>query len=93
MYTRLMYAMMLCMKLVSWKKSFIECTVSVDVHALNLNNQYLTLLYVYKPAARSSTLHTVLVMCTTSCRVVQLMYRRYVDCNNPRTNTTLCTHA
>ena len=69
-----MYAMMLCMKLVSWKQGYIECTVSDYAHALNLKNQYLTLLYVYKPAAWNSTLHTVLVVCTTSFRVVQLMY-------------------
>ena len=46
----------------------------VHAHALNLNNQYLTLLFVYKPSAWTSTLHTVLVICTTSFRVVQLMY-------------------
>ena len=44
MYTSLMYATKLCMMLVSWKKGFIECTVNVYAHALNLNNQYLTLL-------------------------------------------------
>ena len=44
MYTRLMYAMTLCMKLVSWKEGYIECTVNDYAHALNLNNQYLTLL-------------------------------------------------
>ena len=44
MYTRLMYAMMLCMKLVSWMEGFIQCTVNVHALALNLNNQYLTLL-------------------------------------------------
>ena len=44
MYTRLMYAMMLCMKLVSWKQGYIECTVNGYAHELNLNNQYLTLL-------------------------------------------------
>ena len=51
-------------------------TVRVNVHAyaLNLSNQYLTLLLVYKPAAWSSTLHTMLVICTTSFKVVQLMY-------------------
>ena len=38
MYTQLMYAMTLCMNLVSWKESFIECTVNVDAHALNLND-------------------------------------------------------
>ena len=70
-----MYAMTLCMKLVSWKEGYIECTVNGYAHALNLNNQYLTLLKVYKPAAWSSTLHTVFVICTRSFRVVQLMYR------------------
>ena len=44
MYTRLMYAMTLCMKLVSSKEGYIECTVNDYAHALNLNNQYLTLL-------------------------------------------------
>ena len=44
MYTRLMYAMTHCMKLVSWKEGYIECTVNVNAHTLNLNNQYLTLL-------------------------------------------------
>ena len=44
MYTRLMYAMMLCMKVVSWKEGFIECTVNVYTLALNLKDQYLTLL-------------------------------------------------
>ena len=38
-------------------------------------NQYLTLLYVYKFAAWTITLHAVLVMHMTSFRVVQLMYR------------------
>ena len=52
-------------------------TVRVNVHAnaLNFKNQYLTLLKVYRPAAWTSTLHTVLVICTTSFRFVQLMYR------------------
>ena len=44
MYTRLMYATMLCMMLVSWTEGFIECTVNVYAHALNLNNQYITFL-------------------------------------------------
>ena len=44
MYTHIMYAMMLCMMLVSWTEGFIECTVNVYGHALNLNNQYPTLL-------------------------------------------------
>ena len=44
MYTRLIYAIMMCMKLVSWMEGFSECTVNVHAHALNLNNQYLTLL-------------------------------------------------
>ena len=49
--------------------------VNVRAHALNLNNQYHTLLKVYKSAALNSTLQTVLVICTISFRVVQLMYR------------------
>ena len=44
MYTQLMYAMTLCMKLVSWKEGYIECTVNRYAHALILNNLYLTLL-------------------------------------------------
>ena len=75
MYTRLMYAMMLCMMFMSWMEGFIECTVNDHVHALNLNNQYLTFLQVYKAAAWTSTLPTVLVICTTTFMVVQLMYR------------------
>ena len=75
MYTQLVYAMTLCMNLVSWKEILIEYTVNVDAHALKLNDQYLTLLKVYKPAAWTSSLHTVLVICTTSLRVVQLIYR------------------
>ena len=74
MYTRLMYAMMLCMKLLSWKEGYIVWTVNDYAHTLILNNHYLTLLKVYKPAAWTSTLHTVLVRCTTSFRGVQLMY-------------------
>ena len=50
MYTHLMYAKMLCMVLVSWKEGYIVYTVNDYAHALNLNNQYLTLLKVYKPA-------------------------------------------
>ena len=52
-------------------------TVRINVHAnaLNFKNHYLTLLKVYRPAAWTSTLHTVLVICTTSFRFVQLMYR------------------
>ena len=46
-----------------------------DAHALTLYNQYLTLLYVYKLSAGTNTLHTMLLMRTTSFRVVQLMYR------------------
>ena len=53
---------------------FQTVRVNVYAHALNLSNHYLTLLLVYKPAAWSSTLHTVLVICTTSFKVVQLMY-------------------
>ena len=74
MHTRLMYTMTLCMKGVHRKEGFIECTVNVHAHTLNLNKQYLTLLKVYKPAAWTSTLRTFLVICTTSFRVVQLMY-------------------
>ena len=44
MFTRLMYAIMLKMRLVSWIEGFSECTVNVHAHALNLNIQYLTLL-------------------------------------------------
>ena len=69
-----MYAISLCIMLVSWTECFIECTVNVYAHALNLNNQYLTFLKVYKSVAWTSPLHMVLVLCTTSFRVVQLMY-------------------
>ena len=44
MYICLMYAMMLCMKLVSWKEGNTVCTVNDYAHALILNNHYLTLL-------------------------------------------------
>ena len=44
MYTHLMYAMTLCMKLVSWKECNIVCTVNDYALALILNNHYLTLL-------------------------------------------------
>ena len=44
MYTRLMYAMTLCMMLGSWTEGFIESTVNDYAHANNLYNQYLTLL-------------------------------------------------
>ena len=54
---------------------FQTVTMNDHAHALNLNNQYLTLLQVYKAAAWTSTLHTVLAICTTSFRVEQLMYR------------------
>ena len=40
---------------------FQTVRVKVHAHAINLNDQYLTLLWVYKPAAWTSTLHTVLV--------------------------------
>ena len=53
---------------------FQTVRVNVYPHALNFKNQCLTLLKVYKPAACNSTLHTVLVICTTSFRFVQLMY-------------------
>ena len=52
---------------------FQTVRVNVYAHALNLSNQYLSSLLVYKLAAWSSTLHTVFVRCTTSLRVVQLM--------------------
>ena len=48
--------------------------MNVDAHALNFKDHNLTLLKVYKAAALTSTLHTVLVICTTSFRVVQMMY-------------------
>ena len=44
MYEHLTYAIMLSMKLVWWTEGFIECTVNVYAHELNLNYQYLTLL-------------------------------------------------
>ena len=75
MYTLLIYSIVRCIKLVSWMEGFSECTVNVHAHALNLNNQYLTFLYLCKDAAWTITLRTVLVICTTSFRVVQLMYR------------------
>ena len=37
--------------------SFGSFTVNIDAHALNLNNQYLTLLYVYKPVTHTHTSH------------------------------------
>ena len=43
-YTRLINAIMMCMKLVSLLEGFSESTVHVDAHALNLNNLYVTLL-------------------------------------------------
>ena len=55
-------------------RRFQTVRVNVYAHALNLSNRYLTLLLVYKPAAWSSTLHMVLVICTTSFKVVQLMH-------------------
>ena len=55
--------------------SFQVVTVNVHAHTLNCKNKYLTLLYVYKAATSTSTLLTVLIICTTSFRVVQLMYR------------------
>ena len=61
-------------------------TVNVHAHALKCNQQYLTLLQVYKGAALTSTLHTVLVTCTTNFRVVQLLYRPL-----RRQETTLCS--
>ena len=76
MHTSLMYAITLCMKLVSWKEGYIECTVYDYAQALNLDNQYLTLLKVYKPAARTSTLHMVLLICTSRFSVVPLIYRQ-----------------
>ena len=62
---------------------FQTVRVNVYAHTLNLSNQYLTLLFVYKPAVWTSTLHTVLVICTTSFRVVQLMYRPPRICYQP----------
>ena len=53
---------------------FQTVRVNVYAHALNFKNQYLTLLLVYKPAAWTSTLHTVFVMRKRSFRVVRFMY-------------------
>ena len=75
MYTHLICDIMLCMKLVSWMEVFIEYTVNVHAQELIINNQYLTLLCVYKAAAWASIVHTVMVICTTSFRVLHLMYR------------------
>ena len=44
MYTPLIEAIMMCMKLVSFLEGFSESTVNGHAHTLNLNNQYLTLL-------------------------------------------------
>ena len=74
MYTRLIYATDACHDVIVMIGRFQTVRVNVHPHALNLKNQYLTLLKVYKPAAWTSTLHTVLVICTTSFRFVQLMY-------------------
>ena len=70
--------MTLCMKLVSWKEGLIECTLNVNAHTLILNNQYLTLLKVYKSVAWTSTLHTVFVIsndkfqgCTVDVQVLR----------------------
>ena len=49
--------------------------MNFHAHALNFNSQYITLLQVYKVAPLTGTLHTLLVISTTSFRVVQLMYR------------------
>ena len=75
MHVCLTNAIVLCMKIRSLMEGFSECTVKVHAHALNLNNQYPTLLYVYKAAAWTSALHTMLVTCTTSFSVVHSMYR------------------
>ena len=48
--------------------------MKVHAHALNCNNQSLTLFKVYKGAAYTSTINTVLIICTTNFRVVQSMY-------------------
>ena len=74
MYRPLIYAIMMCMKLVSFLEGFSESTVNGHAHALNLNNQYHSLLYLCKDAAWTITLRTVLVICTTRFRVVQLIY-------------------
>ena len=50
-------------------------TVNFNAHAFNSNNQYTTFLKVYKYAAKICALHKVLVIFTTSFRVLQLMYR------------------
>ena len=55
-------------------KMFQTVRVNVYAHTLNLSNQYLTLLFVYKPAAWTSTLRTVLIISATSFKVAQLMY-------------------
>ena len=59
---------------VMWER-FWSGIGKVHAHALNWNNQYLTLLQVCKAAALTSKHYTVLVICITSFRVVPLMYR------------------
>ena len=44
MHVCLINAIVLCMKIGSLIEAFSECTVKVHAHALNLNNQYRTLL-------------------------------------------------
>ena len=63
--------------------------VNVYANALNIKNQYLTLLYVYNTAAWTNTLDTALVIRITSFRVVQFMYRP-LRCLKTTLGPTLC---
>ena len=54
---------------------FWSVTLNVHFNSVSLSNHYPTLQYVYKPVLWTSMLYTMLAMCTTSFRFVQLMYR------------------
>ena len=54
---------------------FLCSTVDINAHARNCNYRSPILQYVYEAESSTSLFYTILAMCMTSFRVVQLMYR------------------
>ena len=94
MYTCLMYAMTLCMKLVSWKEGNIVCTVNDYAHALNSKQSVPNLVVGVQTCCLdqytsygAGNMYDKFQGCTVDVQAATLIV------NNPRANPALCTHA
>ena len=94
MYTRLMYAMMLCMELLSWKEGYIVCTVN-DYAPRTYSKQSVPnlvagvqtcCLYQYTSYG-DGNMYDKFQVCTVDVQSSTMIV------NNPGANPALCTHA